>query len=1229
MSLICQNFVQNAWKKDLCSNCFKSFSDHADSLSGDSDDPLNSTEEEENQKNSVISQLGHQRYISQATTIYESRSLLCHPTWKSCLIQDNDSYVLLKRSRKVEEEPPEDTFENAVLTGLTNGLTQGILKVKDKAVSGDPQRKSSSVGFKEDQVQVIGYGGDDYDSDEGNWEMSSDDDDLSLDSLDSTEEEKVITKITRENTDFNSNNENLLRDAFSALLPIQPVTENNPTEVENSPESPSPTELDDESDSPCEMPPPETDNEVCADSPVEDPRVIAATLADNAAATIYEARSSFLHSITQTPPPSAVYTPASDLFVHRGSTSSSSSSGDEQTTKPIPLTKPKIPVKPAHVVKKEAAPACTSERKQASRLEKIAPEIVEPNSCSPSCEQDEASTEPKTQEPTCAAEKREEQSVYYAVSEPFSSSPKPEARNPNLHFSEGNIYQEVKSYQQQQTQQRRPQQDSASKETKLAALAVELEQARYNSPCKRQAPAPPMEQTETPGAVLPPRNDSPQSPSTGKVLGFKSSKPKSSAGASNECLQQEDANAMKNGKKGIFSFKKLLKRSSNKDGTNGSEDPSKPLNQKAWKHSDLDRSRLQRLEILHPMDLAASMTPSGEGSSSSLESVTATTPVRVLEDGMYEGVTVEKYGPVPLPADCKNVHQICPRSPSPDWSRTATNSSPESRRDCPSQASSSSERPGRPPPPPQRYKNHSPPTTPPLGDCTDTASGPPSSNPAKPVVPRRLFRPSMKHEKSDYANLADDVRDWISGFVSKKLGNVRSPMAPKKPERSSSLVSSSGENSGEDEAIPPSADNTYEMISCRGVNDAKNTPRGKNLPQEEELYSNATSTVRQVARTGDRQVRIAGQGDKPPSRDRGTRSCPDHDQRSWEWHTLESSYALITASVYETLTKYLNHMSKCSRSLPWENQPKQVLRWKDFQVGNPSVDGNLRVYEGLHRDTSSLVTLLAAETSPSRQMVLRPTDHRTVSSFVDTDNGSLVVVMPRGSVSAVGNFSLNTSPQHVAYILLQLIGSLEGLQSAGITSVENAMETCWLAQWDEHQPQLVFLQFQGGSSNGRRDTKEPLSLCQHVQATLLQLLRCSKDSDLSSQSGFKIFGILMDLLVEEKADSLSQAKLVLQYYLWAPWQLLKRSWPSELTSHLRRWLDIERANFCKRLSNRLHAESAPCSVFLEHQAAFLVNASARVLSETSLLLNDKGYFAADDSASEGEELYQDRLLTPL
>lgn len=29
MPLICQSFVENAWKKDLCANCFKSLEDHS------------------------------------------------------------------------------------------------------------------------------------------------------------------------------------------------------------------------------------------------------------------------------------------------------------------------------------------------------------------------------------------------------------------------------------------------------------------------------------------------------------------------------------------------------------------------------------------------------------------------------------------------------------------------------------------------------------------------------------------------------------------------------------------------------------------------------------------------------------------------------------------------------------------------------------------------------------------------------------------------------------------------------------------------------------------------------------------------------------------------------------------------------------------------------------------------------------------------------------------------
>lgn len=499
------------------------------------------------------------------------------------------------------------------------------------------------------------------------------------------------------------------------------------------------------------------------------------------------------------------------------------------------------------------------------------------------------------------------------------------------------------------------------------------------------------------------------------------------------------------------------------------------------------------------------------------------------------------------------------------------------------------------------------------------------ANAAKPVVPRRLFRPSMKSEKSDYANLADDVRDWISGFVSKKLGHVRSPMAPKKPHRSSSLVSSSGENSGEEESSAVAADdNAYETIGVRHAS-AIAGPLAPCAAQEEELYSNATSALE----SGPQGVLspatwTSGKGDKPPGGVPMVKTCPDQGHRKWEWHTLESSYAAITASVHEALSKYLAHMCKCSHSLPWESKSRELLRWEDFEVGNPSTDSGLLVYHGNYRETSSPVTLLAFE--KSRQVTVQAMDHRTVLSFVDSSRDALVVVLPRGTVSSVGNCSLHTSPQHVAYILLQLIGTLESLQCSGVTRVDRTIENCWLAQWDEHQPQLVYLHCKSASGAPTPHGSQP-SLCQHVQATLLQLLRCSKDSDLSSQSGFKIFGIVMELLVEEKPQALSWAKLLLQYYLWAPWALLKRSWPAELTSHLQRWLDIERAGLCKRLSNRIHLDNLPCSVFLEHQAAFLVNASARSLAETSLLLNDKGYFRVHDPCTE--ELYQDRMLTPL
>ncbi|CAL1299348.1 unnamed protein product [Larinioides sclopetarius] len=78
MSVICQNFVQNAWKKDLCSNCFKSVGDHEMSENASSDQLKN-----QNEKTSI-------RYVSQASTVSSSVSNSTpHTTWKTLISERN------------------------------------------------------------------------------------------------------------------------------------------------------------------------------------------------------------------------------------------------------------------------------------------------------------------------------------------------------------------------------------------------------------------------------------------------------------------------------------------------------------------------------------------------------------------------------------------------------------------------------------------------------------------------------------------------------------------------------------------------------------------------------------------------------------------------------------------------------------------------------------------------------------------------------------------------------------------------------------------------------------------------------------------------------------------------------------------------------------------------------------------------------------------------------------
>ncbi|XP_076356707.1 uncharacterized protein LOC143249957 [Tachypleus tridentatus] len=222
MSAICQNFVQNTWKKDLCSNCFKSLADHVEELSN-------------NQKNQVFSKLrlnGNPRYISQATTVYQSRCLLKPTTWKTSLTErrDLDSPKPFKlengyngkhlRITSTSEEVNTSTISDrkiSLKSSDVNNYLNGhcnmeLLNKQKSGIMRTPGKKNESGGKSGvafvDGPEVIGYGGNDFVSDD-EWETSSDEGDINLEFFDVTEEDKAITKITKENTTFNANYANL------------------------------------------------------------------------------------------------------------------------------------------------------------------------------------------------------------------------------------------------------------------------------------------------------------------------------------------------------------------------------------------------------------------------------------------------------------------------------------------------------------------------------------------------------------------------------------------------------------------------------------------------------------------------------------------------------------------------------------------------------------------------------------------------------------------------------------------------------------------------------------------------------------------------------------------------------------------------------------------------------------------------------------------------------------
>lgn len=148
-SAICQNFVQNAWKKELCSNCFKSKDEHA---------------------------------------------------------------------QKAKPKP---------IKLVSNSQVEGIMKIAGKST-----KSKRSVCFRKELTEIIGFGGEDWESDleDSREDSESSEDDFIIES-EEEDAQKELKRITKENTDFNTVN---LKDEIpipkkniSSLLLGKPIVDSN------------------------------------------------------------------------------------------------------------------------------------------------------------------------------------------------------------------------------------------------------------------------------------------------------------------------------------------------------------------------------------------------------------------------------------------------------------------------------------------------------------------------------------------------------------------------------------------------------------------------------------------------------------------------------------------------------------------------------------------------------------------------------------------------------------------------------------------------------------------------------------------------------------------------------------------------------------------------------------------------------------------------------------------
>lgn len=113
------------------------------------------------------------------------------------------------------------------------------------------------------------------------------------------------------------------------------------------------------------------------------------------------------------------------------------------------------------------------------------------------------------------------------------------------------------------------------------------------------------------------------------------------------------------------------------------------------------------------------------------------------------------------------------------------------------------------------------------------------------------------------------------------------------------------------------------------------------------------------------------------------------------------------------------------------------------------------------------------------------------------------------------------------------------------------------------------------------------------------LCKCAHIALTEMLPATKMTPILANILLQERSESLSKSKSVLEFILWGPSDVALTGSIKERETALQRWLDLERAT----VLHGLVRSRVELTVYDECHLMFLVRSTAKIMNDAAKIIN--------------------------